>query len=130
MISWYVAVKLGEWVIWSGIAIYFLVRAFRYKEQPLWLYLALAVAFFVFGMADFIEYFNQWNFSVVAMGLEDWRRAYPLWPPRGPRLCEERAPCSRALAFCCGRSYFGYGDFLHSEIVGKGGGRRMGQAGG
>ncbi len=62
MISWYVAIKLGEWVIWSGIAIYFLIQVFQNHSQPRWLYLALACAFFVFGMADFIEYFTSGTF--------------------------------------------------------------------
>jgi hypothetical protein len=62
MITWYVAIKLGEWVIWTGIAIYFLVRTFRYRDKPRWLYLSLAAAFFVFGLADFIEYFTNGTF--------------------------------------------------------------------
>jgi len=61
-IVWYVAIKLGEWVIWSGIGIYFLIQTFRYQARPRWLYLALATAFFVFGLADFIEYFTNGTF--------------------------------------------------------------------
>jgi len=62
MITWYVAIKLGEWVIWTGIGIFFLVQALSAHEKPLWLYLALAAAFFVFGLADFIEYFTDGTF--------------------------------------------------------------------
>ncbi len=62
MITWYVTIKLGEWVIWSGIGGYFLARAFSRLEQPGWLNLALATAFFVFGLADFIEYFTNGTF--------------------------------------------------------------------
>jgi hypothetical protein len=62
VITWYVAIKLGEWVIWSAIGIYFLVRTYRYRDQPRWLYFSLALAFFVFGMADFIEYFTSGTF--------------------------------------------------------------------
>ena len=46
MITWYVAIKLGEWVVWSGIGIYFLIKTFIGQERPLWLYLSLAAAFF------------------------------------------------------------------------------------
>jgi hypothetical protein len=62
MITWYVAIKLGEWVIWSGIGIFFLVKTWCGQERPLWLYLALAAAFLVFGFADFIEYFTNGTF--------------------------------------------------------------------
>jgi hypothetical protein len=62
MITWYVAIKLGEWVIWSAIGIYFLARGILGREKPLVLSLALAAAFFVFGMADFIEYFTNGTF--------------------------------------------------------------------
>jgi hypothetical protein len=62
MIVWYVAIKLGEWIVWSAIGIYFLVQTFRYQAQPRWLYLGLAIAFFVFGLADFIEYFTNGTF--------------------------------------------------------------------
>ncbi len=62
MIVWYVAIKMAEWIIWSGIGIYFLVQTFRYQAKPRWLYFALAMAFFVFGMADFIEYFTNGTF--------------------------------------------------------------------
>jgi hypothetical protein len=62
VITWYVAVKLGEWVIWSGIGIFFVIKNFVGLEQPRWLYLALAGAFFVFGLADFIEYFTNGTF--------------------------------------------------------------------
>jgi hypothetical protein len=62
MLTWYVAIKLGEWVIWSGIGLYFLGKAFGGRENPRWLYLALAAAFFVFGLADFIEYFTNGTF--------------------------------------------------------------------
>ncbi len=62
MITWYVAIKLGEWVIWSGIGIFFLVQTFLGRERPIWLYLSLAAAFFVFGLADFIEYFTNGTF--------------------------------------------------------------------
>jgi len=62
MITWYVAIKLGEWVIWTGIGIFFLTKALLSQERPLWLYLSLAAAFFVFGLADFIEYFTNGTF--------------------------------------------------------------------
>ena len=62
MILWYVTIKLGEWIIWSGIGIYFLLQALLYQAHPRWLYLALATAFFVFGFADFIEYFTNGTF--------------------------------------------------------------------
>ena len=62
MITWYVVIKLGEWVIWSGIGAYFLIGTFLGYERPRWLYVSLAVAFFIFGMADFIEYFTNGTF--------------------------------------------------------------------
>jgi hypothetical protein len=62
MITWYVAIKLGEWVIWSGIGVFFLVKTLFGRERPAWLYLLLAAAFFIFGLADFIEYFTKSTF--------------------------------------------------------------------
>ena len=62
MITWYVAIKLGEWVIWTGISIYLLVATFFGQARPRWLYVLLAAAFFVFGLADFIEYFTNGTF--------------------------------------------------------------------
>jgi hypothetical protein len=62
MITWYVFIKLGEWVIWSAIGLYFLFQAVLGHARPRWLYLSLALAFFVFGMADFIEYFTNGTF--------------------------------------------------------------------
>ena len=62
MLTWYVAIKLGEWIIWSAIGAFFLVQTLRGQARPRWLYLALAAAFFVFGLADFIEYFTNGTF--------------------------------------------------------------------
>src|SRR5579871_6287329 len=61
MITWYVAIKLAEWVIWSALGFFFLVQACRGRET-LWLGFALAAAFCVFGGADFIEYFTNGAF--------------------------------------------------------------------
>lgn len=60
--TWYVSIKLLEWMIWSGIALYFLVWGCFLKRRSFWLSLSLAVAFFVFGGADFIEYFTKGRF--------------------------------------------------------------------
>ena len=62
MITWYVAIKLGEWVIWTSIAIFFFVKTIFGVERPRWLYLSLSAAFFIFGLADFIEYFTNGTF--------------------------------------------------------------------
>ena len=117
-ITWYVAIKLGEWVIWSGIGIYFLIQTFRYHARPRWLYLALAVAFFVFGLADFIEYFTNGTFP---WWLRDWKIAggtCALCPPRGSGLCEKRPSGPRAVAFFRRRVHSLAGDLLHREVVG------------
>jgi hypothetical protein len=62
VITWYGAIKLGEWVIWSAIASYFLVQTLQGRAHPHSLYFALAAAFFIFGLADFIEYFTNGTF--------------------------------------------------------------------
>jgi len=62
MITWYVAIKLAEWCIWSSIGLFFLFQAYRAKGRSRWLGFSLAAAFFVFGGADFIEYFTNGTF--------------------------------------------------------------------
>jgi hypothetical protein len=57
-VSWYVLIKLVEWVIWWGIGFYFLTRAFRPESRNPKIKCAVAIGFFIFGGADFIEYFT------------------------------------------------------------------------
>jgi hypothetical protein len=62
MVDWYVAVKLTEWLIWWGIGLTYLIKGINSKARLSWIYLSLAAAFFVFGAADFIEYFTKGHF--------------------------------------------------------------------
>ncbi len=57
-ISWYVLIKLVEWVIWWGIGFYLLFRAFQPDSPNPKIKGAVALGFFIFGGADFIEYFT------------------------------------------------------------------------
>lgn len=61
MIFWYVTIKLGEWVIWTGIALFFFTKMLNARHLR-WVNGALALAFLFFGLADFIEYFTRGSF--------------------------------------------------------------------
>ena len=55
MIYWYVAIKLGEAIIWGGLAVHFILK----RSKMIWLSFSIAGALLFFGSADFIEYFTR-----------------------------------------------------------------------
>jgi hypothetical protein len=72
MISWYVAIKLTEWVIWWGIGIYCFIKAYSPKARQPGIQIGLGLAFIFFGFGDFIEYFTAgrlpwwlWTWKIV-----------------------------------------------------------------
>jgi len=62
MVSWYVALKLGEWVIWWAIGIAYIIKSLKATTKQPWISRSLALGFFVFGVADLIEYFTRGSF--------------------------------------------------------------------
>ena len=58
MITWYVSIKLAEWVIWWGIGVYCLVKALTSKTRKAGIQFGLGLAFIFFGLGDFVEYFT------------------------------------------------------------------------
>jgi hypothetical protein len=61
MISWYVTIKMMEWLIWFGVGFYYL-KIFFTSDRASWVHPLLASAFFIFGLADFVEYFTRGHF--------------------------------------------------------------------
>ena len=58
MITWYVSIKLAEWVIWWGIGVYCFVKALSPKTRQPGIQIGLGLAFIFFGLGDFVEYFT------------------------------------------------------------------------